>query len=127
VRPSRPDVAIVGAGPGGAALAVNLAALHRLDVLVLEREAAPQSASAKRFPAQPDRYYAISGCCRAFARAAIRAASGARRFGAAANWFGQIRLPTRRGRVGASTDATSKPGSSPKRSGAVQPSSGPAG
>ncbi|HWO85501.1 MAG TPA: tryptophan 7-halogenase, partial [Stellaceae bacterium] len=47
---SKPDVAIVGAGPAGAALAVSLAVAHRLDVLVLEREAVPQFRIGETLP-----------------------------------------------------------------------------
>lgn len=50
MRLSKPDVAIVGAGPAGAALAVSLAVAHRLDVLVLEREAAPRFRIGETLP-----------------------------------------------------------------------------
>ena len=50
MRLSNPDVAIVGAGPAGAALAVNLTVAHGLDVLVLEREAAPRFLIGETLP-----------------------------------------------------------------------------
>jgi flavin-dependent dehydrogenase len=51
VRDSKPDVVIVGAGPAGAALAYPLATAHRLDVLVLEREAEPKFRIGETLPA----------------------------------------------------------------------------
>ena len=50
MRDSKPDVVIVGAGPAGAALAYRLATAHRLDVLVLEREAEPRFRIGETLP-----------------------------------------------------------------------------
>ena len=50
MRDGKPDVVIVGAGPAGAALAYRLATAHRLDVLVLEREAAPRFRIGETLP-----------------------------------------------------------------------------
>jgi flavin-dependent dehydrogenase len=50
VRDRKPDVVIVGAGPAGAALAYRLATAHRLDVLVLEREAEPRFRIGETLP-----------------------------------------------------------------------------
>ena len=50
MRDSKPEVVIVGAGPAGAALAYRLATAHRLDVLVLEREAEPRFRIGETLP-----------------------------------------------------------------------------
>jgi flavin-dependent dehydrogenase len=50
VRDTKPDVVIVGAGPAGAALAYRLATTHRLDVLVLERDAEPRFRIGETLP-----------------------------------------------------------------------------
>jgi flavin-dependent dehydrogenase len=50
VREGKRDVIIVGAGPAGAALAYRLATAHRLDVLVLEREAEPRFRIGETLP-----------------------------------------------------------------------------
>jgi flavin-dependent dehydrogenase len=50
VRNRKSDVVIVGAGPAGAALAYRLTTAHRLDVLVLEREAKPRFRIGETLP-----------------------------------------------------------------------------